>query len=284
MSNSHAEILAVRLLRKYLYKELGDFIQAQFQSDANSQSCSIFERVESPQSDLQAIVKQYRVRKNIRFSLFISSAPCGDGRIFALADEVKQTTIDSKSSTRKSRGVLRVKIESGEGTIPTVNTGERCQTWDGIMIGERIRVMSCSDKLCKYNVVGVQGALLSHFIESVYLESIVVGGHYHKAHLTRAMYGRLLNVRFLRSVTFLALGVLFFYQTPTCFKSLGENVLPHGFHINKPNLSSITNNLVRKVSKSSNKSLVWSEEFGNSFEVLVGKTGRTMEGIRIKSV
>lgn len=207
MTNSHAEILAVRLLRKYLYKELGNFIQTQFQSDQNSESCSIFERVKSPQSDLQAIFKQYRVRKNIRFSLFISSAPCGDGRIFALADEVKQTnrwddgSID-KFSTRKSRGVLRVKIESGEGTIPTVNTAERFQTWDGIMIGERIRVMSCSDKLCKYNVVGVQGALLSHFIESVYFESIVVGGHYHKTHLTRAMYGRLLNARYFKCSIF----------------------------------------------------------------------------------
>lgn len=76
------------------------------------------------------------------------------------------------------------------GTIPVTNK-EKLQTWDGIMLGERLRVMSCSDKLCKYNMTGVQGALLSHFIEPVYLDSLIVGGHYHRKHLERALYQRI---------------------------------------------------------------------------------------------
>merc|ERR1712029_461346 len=92
--------------------------------------------------------------------------------------------------TDSSKGMLRSKIECGMGTVPFGNK-VHLQTWDGVMSGDRLLTMACSDKILRWNVVGIQGALLTHLIKPVYLSSITVGSKFHPGHMKRALYERI---------------------------------------------------------------------------------------------
>jgi len=49
-------------------------------------------------------------------------------------------------------------------------------SWHDLQTGKQnVRTMSCSDKIMCWNVLGLQGSLLSQYVEPVYLSSITVG-------------------------------------------------------------------------------------------------------------
>lgn len=72
----------------------------------------------------------YKLKDGIEFHLYINTAPCGDARIFSPHENNKGNT--DRHPGRISRGQLRSKIESGEGTIPVKNSPP-IQTWDGVV-------------------------------------------------------------------------------------------------------------------------------------------------------
>jgi len=163
VNDCHAEVLARRGFVSFLYHELRRLFDGQE---------SVLLRA--------AASGGYELRPDVDVHLVVSTSPCGDGRIFAPYDRASSRT----------KGSLRVKVEAGMGTIP-VRSFSSLQTWDGVMEGERLLTMSCSDKLCRRNILGLQGSLLSQFISPIYLKSIIVGSMCNIPHLQRALFDRL---------------------------------------------------------------------------------------------
>nr|XP_033712128.1 double-stranded RNA-specific editase 1 isoform X2 [Tursiops truncatus] len=228
LNDCHAEIISRRSLLRFLYTQLELYL------NKDDQKRSIFEKSERG---------GFKLKEKVRFHLYISTSPCGDARIFSPHEPVLEEPAD-RHPNRKARGQLRTKIESGEGTIP-VRSNASIQTWDGVLQGERLLTMSCSDKMARWNVVGIQGSLLSVFVEPIYFSSIILGSLYHGDHLSRAMYQRISNIE----------------------------DLPALYTLNKPLLSGISNAEARQPGKAPNFSVNWT--VGDSaIEVINATTGK----------
>ncbi|KAL7030626.1 hypothetical protein ACKWTF_006732 [Chironomus riparius] len=231
VNDSHAEIVARRCFMTFVYDQLELHTKPEMAKD------SVFEKP----LDGNYL---YRLKDNIQVHLYINTAPCGDARVFSPHEN--DQALD-KHPNRKARGQLRTKVESGEGTIPVKNC-DSIQCWDGILNGQRLLTMSCSDKIARWNVLGLQGALLSSIVQPIYLHSIVLGSLLHPNHMYRAIAGRL-------------------------EKSIKG--LPPPYRLNIPKLALVTSSEARCQLKPPNYSINWT--IGQSqIEIINSFTGKTV--------
>ena len=173
----HAEVLARRGLVRFLYSQLEEIKNG-------NRTQSIFENKDD---------NLYTLRKGVSFHLFISKPPCGDASVFGLHEN---------HQNRKRRGIARVTPADGEGAIHISWPPEQDKTFeDYTSRGARARLhkMCCSAKIARWNVTGVQGALLSLYIEPVFFSSITVGSQFNDGHLRRAVYTRVSKIQGLPS-------------------------------------------------------------------------------------
>jgi len=233
LNDCHAEIVSRRCLLSFLYSQLENLSE-------DPSASSIFVSRQSGAG--------YKLKPEVRFHLYINTAPCGDARIFSPHEAEPTTDSVDPHPNRKARGQLRTKIESGEGTIP-VKSSDGIQTWDGVLQGSRLLTMSCSDKLSRWNVVGIQGALLAHFIEPIYMYSVTLGSLFHPSHMFRAMVGRI--------------------------QSFVEN-LPETYKLHVPRLNLLSSPEVRQPGKAPNYSVNWAKGYDLP-EVIDAMKGKEQE-------
>ena len=102
-----------------------------------------------------------RLKEEYRFHLYISEPPCGDSSMLFQSEEKLHWT-GAKS------------VDGGLSSVESGISRLKCGRSD-IKLDQRSESMSCSDKILKWNLVGIQGGLISAVNDRpIFLSSIVI--------------------------------------------------------------------------------------------------------------
>lgn len=189
LNDSHAEIIARRAFLRYIYDQIlvknGNSI---FTYNSNTQ--------------------RFNLDENLSFHFFSSYPPCGDASIIT---NTKPYDNLEAPLNKKARKDLSQNVDNSydcKNTLTEVFTGAKliCTNKNDLMDQEEGAVrrkpgrgtptlsMSCSDKIAKWNILGIQGALLDSILnDPIYLSSFTFCSNSNVESISRAFYKRWLH-------------------------------------------------------------------------------------------
>lgn len=182
--DSHAEIVCRRSFLIFIYEQLIKL------SKDNEKENSLFY--------FDHKLQKYRWKSENKLIFYSSQSPCkwkifvflfkflgGDASIF-------KTILSNNNCAKRSRISYNNELAAGRET----DTIGILRTKPGRGDSPFASSMSCSDKIASWNILGIQGALLTHFIMPIYLDYILLGDDFDQESLDRALKQRTVGFEF----------------------------------------------------------------------------------------
>lgn len=162
----HAEVLARRALLRWLYDELEASDGCDASDSSHLNSCTLRSLIIYREKGKAGL------RAGVQLHLFVSRLPCGDAAI------VEPLESQSVQSAKRLRTGAKPSIHG----LPTACDVESYTAPQALGVvrrkpgkGEATLSVSCSDKIAKWMLLGVQGNMLSNVFKTrIYLHSITV--------------------------------------------------------------------------------------------------------------
>lgn len=176
LNDSHAEVVCRRAFLRYL--------MAQVRATRSQGGQSIFKYDDNG--------KRFKMDEGVRFHMFTTSTPCGDASIYSTNDNQDDEPEAKKAKVSElPNGFTGAKLLFFEDVEDVM-----AQTEGKLRIkpgkGDRTMSLSCSDKLARWSMMGLQGCMLSSILEPIYLSSVVLadGTPFNQTAMERALFAR----------------------------------------------------------------------------------------------
>ncbi|KAI0092452.1 adenosine deaminase editase [Irpex rosettiformis] len=152
--DSHAEILARRGAIRFFLEEIG----------RANESAEKSEWIEPEEG-------KFKLKEGVDLLLYVSTPPCGDASTRYLASFQDEAMAALKDSSAPS--------ELAAGTAARGRDGYSLhgvlRTKPGRADSPPTLCMSCSDKIASWSVLGIQGALASMLLGTIYIDCMIIG-------------------------------------------------------------------------------------------------------------
>jgi tRNA-specific adenosine deaminase 1 len=209
LNDSHAEVICRRAFIRFLL--------CQLRASLNSEKKSVFVYEKDK--------KRFILNDSVKFHFFTTQTPCGDASIYSIDDNQNddfEPDVKRQKTSELPKGFTGAKLLFSEDVEDLME-----QTEGKIRIkpgkGDRTMSLSCSDKIARWNIMGIQGCMLSSLIDPIYMSSYILpnGTSFNRVAMERAI-----SKRFTKAQQFLTQP--FTLQTPKVFVATSKMKFPFG--------------------------------------------------------